>query len=352
LAKRGKYLEAIESVKSIPYGRQKRNALALVAIEMAKQGMIEDALTSAYDIADDQNKGMALCEISIGLAKKGNFEKALVSARDIADTEYRIKSFIGISLKLFKAQQVSASLSFTNEALATLRSIEDVYVRSRLLCEMSPDLLHLGMAPEVEILIQDLLNFAESINDEEEKSRALFILANTLAKIGQTEKSRLVKEDALFAIRGISDIWTKCSLLHKVAIDLVNQANWNIAEQVVMEIPLIAERQETWKKIAEVVKSKSNFQLALDHWKTLADKESALFYLKGLAEAIDVNDVTPDMIHGLLFHLVENSINIENLLQAYAQHELFFGNLSPEKINRLNKTLNLQWVMDIHAKIA
>jgi hypothetical protein len=65
-----------------------------------------------------------------------------------------------------------------------------------------------------------------------------------------------------------------------------------------------------------------------------------------------VNDVTPDMIHGLLFHLVENSINIENLLQAYAQFELFFGNPSPEKINRLNKTLNLQWVMDIHAKIA
>jgi tetratricopeptide (TPR) repeat protein len=352
LAKRGKYLEANESVKSIPYGRQKRNALALVAIEMAKQGMIEDAVISAYDIEDDQNKGMALCEISIEMAKKGNFEKALVSARDIADTEYRIKSFIGISLNLFKEQQVSASLSLTNEALATLRSIEDVYIRSRLLCEMLPDLLHLGMAPEVKILIQDLLTFAEPINDEEEKSRALFMIATTLAKIGQPEKSRLVKEDALFAVHGISDIWTKCSLLHKVAIDLVNQVNWNIAEQVVMEIPLIAERQETWKKIAEVVKSQSNFQLALDHWKTLVDKESALFYVKGLAEAIDVNDVTTDMVYGLLFHLVENSINIENLLQAYAQYELFFGNPSPEKINRLNKTLNLQWVMDIHAKIA
>jgi tetratricopeptide (TPR) repeat protein len=314
--------------------------------------MIEDALTSAYDIADDQNKGMALCEISIEMAKQGNFEKALVSARDIADTEYRMKSFIGISLKLFKEQQVSASLSHTNQALATLRSIDDVYVRSRLLCEVSPDLLHLGMAPEVEILIQDLLTFAKSINDEEEKSRALFMIANTLAKIGQPDKSRLVKEDSLFAVHGIFDIWTKCSLLHKVAIDLVNQANWNMAEQVAMEIPLIAERQETWKKIAEVVKSKSNFQLALDHWKTLVDKESALFYLKGLSEAIDLNDVTPEMIHGLLFHLVENSINIDNLLQAYAQYELSFGSPSPEKINRLNKTLNLQWVMDIHAKIA
>jgi hypothetical protein len=162
----------------------------------------------------------------------------------------------------------------------------------------------------------------------------------------------LVKEDSLFAVHGIFDIWTKCSLLHKVAIDLVNQANWNMAEQVAMEIPLIAERQETWKKIAEVVKSKSNFQLALDHWKTLADKESALFYLKGLAEAIEVNDVTTDMVYGLLFHLVENSINIENLLQAYAQYELFFGNPSPEKINKLNKTLNVQWVMDIREKIA
>jgi len=45
--------------------------------------------------------------------------------------------------------------------------------------------------------------------------------------------------------------------------------------------------------------------------------------------------------------LKDDSTSMEHFLQVYAQHELFFGSPSQEKIDRLNKTLNLQWAMDI-----
>jgi hypothetical protein len=45
--------------------------------------------------------------------------------------------------------------------------------------------------------------------------------------------------------------------------------------------------------------------------------------------------------------IVKDSESIETLLQKYAINELFFGSASKEQINRLNKTLNIQWAIDI-----
>jgi hypothetical protein len=38
---------------------------------------------------------------------------------------------------------------------------------------------------------------------------------------------------------------------------------------------------------------------------------------------------------------------MERLIQSHALNELFFENASKNKIERLNRTLNIQWVIDI-----
>jgi hypothetical protein len=40
-------------------------------------------------------------------------------------------------------------------------------------------------------------------------------------------------------------------------------------------------------------------------------------------------------------------VSMETLLRHYALHELFINNASPEKIERYNRTLNIQWAIDI-----
>jgi hypothetical protein len=42
--------------------------------------------------------------------------------------------------------------------------------------------------------------------------------------------------------------------------------------------------------------------------------------------------------------------SIEELLQLYAIHQLFFEEPSKERIARYNKTLNIQWALDIKAQ--
>jgi hypothetical protein len=39
--------------------------------------------------------------------------------------------------------------------------------------------------------------------------------------------------------------------------------------------------------------------------------------------------------------------SINKLLQHHALHEVFFNDVSPEKIERFNRTLNIQWALDI-----
>ena len=38
---------------------------------------------------------------------------------------------------------------------------------------------------------------------------------------------------------------------------------------------------------------------------------------------------------------------METLLQQHALHELFFSDALSEKIERFNRTLNIQWAIDI-----
>ena len=53
------------------------------------------------------------------------------------------------------------------------------------------------------------------------------------------------------------------------------------------------------------------------------------------------------MSHKAIHAVMSDSRSLEHFLQVYAQHELFFSNPSQEKIVRLNKTLNIQWALDI-----
>jgi hypothetical protein len=45
--------------------------------------------------------------------------------------------------------------------------------------------------------------------------------------------------------------------------------------------------------------------------------------------------------------LVNDTESIERLLQKYAQHQIFFGKPTPAVKSRLNRSLNIQWLLDI-----
>jgi hypothetical protein len=51
-----------------------------------------------------------------------------------------------------------------------------------------------------------------------------------------------------------------------------------------------------------------------------------------------------------LIQLVHDSESIESLLQSYALNEVFFVAADQKKLIRLNRTLNIQWALNIAAQ--
>ena len=117
-----------------------------------------------------------------------------------------------------------------------------------------------------------------------------------------------------------------------------------------MEINQIAKRHDCWRTIPKQQKDQFGLVEALKSKSKFQTQEAQSFYLKGWAESITTDDITDELAHLAIQALQHDSTSLENFLQVYAQHELFFGNPSQEKIDRLNKTLNLQWALDIIAQ--
>jgi hypothetical protein len=156
-------------------------------------------------------------------------------------------------------------------------------------------------------------------------------------------------EDSLAIVRGISNESSKSIGLKEIALKLSKQGHFAMAEAVGLEIPQLAERHICWRSIAEETTLEMGCQKSLLGINHLKSDEAHLFYLKGWVENLSISETGNSCLFQALPLLAKDSQSIENLLTGFALHEVFFGNASKEKINRLNRSLNIQWAMDIAA---
>lgn len=117
------------------------------------------------------------------------------------------------------------------------------------------------------------------------------------------------------------------------------------AEIVALEIQQISWRQNCWKEIG-----KTAWELALKGVQTFKSDEARLLYLRGWSKQVAAENVTAECVAVSLPFIIRDSESIENLLQNHALHGIFFSNIGGERINRLNRTLNIQWALDIAAQ--
>jgi tetratricopeptide (TPR) repeat protein len=356
--------------------KQKNDALIEISKELVKQGKLEEALACSQSIISDRQKNYALADISIVLAKQGKLEEAVAFTRDIVKGSEKIFNLITISSELVKQGKLEEGTLLIHELLVDTQSIIADWEKGSALADISRILVKQGK-------IVESLECARGISHEESKSLALGSISTELAKLRKFVESSSIMQESLQCALGISDNWQKsialgaisaelakqgkmqesleCArgirndrqksiALGAISMELAKQGEWQLAEKVGLEITQIAERYDCWKSIAKSIKAKDGWKFALNKHIDLQNDESRLFYLKGWVESIEVNDVNFFCLKDALPFIIRDSDSIEKLLQAYSQHVLFFNNPSIEDINRLNKTLNIQWILDIVAK--
>ena len=341
--------EALEAAYSVSSGAKKLEAARAISVELANQGQLELALEVARDLGDMGDTSyncMALSVNSSILFKQGKLEaaKALmqdaqVIARGLSDTSNG-KALLHISSELAKQGQLEA-------ALETARGISDEFNRSRALETISSEFAKQGQLDAAASVMQDALETARGISNEWYKNQALSTISSELAKQGQLDAAASVIQGALETARTIDIDNRKDTYLANISCELGKQGRLNVAESIGWEVSQIAERHNLWKKIAEALAEKYDWQDGLQAVHNFQSDEARLFYLKGWTNSLSLIDMTTELLSQSLPLLVNDTDSIEGLLQKYAQNQLFFGSPTPGFLSRLNRSLNIQWLLDI-----
>jgi hypothetical protein len=230
------------------------------------------------------------------------------------------------------------------EALSIARGINSDYWKIRILLDISTEMSKQGQVEKSVSVVQEMLFIARGISDDnDEKSSALQNVARALSKQSQMDES-------LAILRSISNDWGTENVLSEIAVEFGKQGNFQMAEAVGIEIPRIRKRQQTWEETAETRVKIDGWQNALKQFEIFQSDEAKLFYLRGWTENLSTIDVNDICIQNALPIINKDNESIENLLQKYAIN-LMMGNPSLDLTDRLNRTLNIQWILDIIANV-
>jgi hypothetical protein len=132
-----------------------------------------------------------------------------------------------------------------------------------------------------------------------------------------------------------------------ITIELVNQEKFQLAELLSLKINSIEDFQTCWREIAKTQIEEKGAVIALETLSHLQNEEVRKYYLKGWAENVTINDLSEELLLKALPLYKNDQESLEHLLQTHAINELFFGKATNDEIQKYNRTLNIQWAMDI-----
>jgi hypothetical protein len=241
------------------------------------------------------------------MAMRGRFEEALICARSISDVNWKCSSLGAISSLMAEQIQFDSSI----------------------------------------LVMQEALQIARDIADDSEKSSAIKDLSNELYKQGKLNEATSIMHESINCAAGIIDESDKSTVLKDISIVIAENGDLEFAEQVSERISVIAERHSGWKTIAEASFKKSGWKNAIQQLYKLQNVETKAQYFNGLVNSILATDCNKELILNAR-NFCLNDINLMGkLLRQFALHELFFNNAPVNITERLNRTFDIQWAMDI-----
>jgi hypothetical protein len=343
-------LEALETTRGISNEWKKCSAIVAISNELAKHWKVAEAdavmleaIESARGISGEWKKSYALRLISTELLKHGRVAEALETARGISDQDDKSPALAAISMELAKQGKVSEAYTVMVEALEMAHSIHDELKKDTALVTISIELAKQGKVTKA-------LETARWISLESKKCYALGSIWSELAKQGKLTEAESVMKDTLANARGISDEIEKCYALRDISLELAKQGNLKLAEEIGLEIQSTSQRQTNWAIISRILMALKGNIDSLSIAKSFYSDEARLFYQQGWSQALTPKEANESLLQTALPELAYDSISIENILQAHALHCTFFAQTENKKIQRLNRSLNIQWALEIADK--
>ena len=203
--------------------------------------------------------------------------------------------------------------------------------KDRLLEELSCELFKINR--------EESLDYSSQIESEIKYNWTLRSFSIELAKENHIEESLEYAES-------INILHIRDAALSEISLELLRQNEYTTAVKTVLEISSILERQLCWNRFGSFLSKSLNKEKTISVLKKHVTNDSKPYYLQGLLEEpfIFLND---DCLFYQLIHIFLNDISSLNIiLENQAIFDIFFSRIK-EKTQRFNRTLNLQWAIDI-----
>lgn len=303
--------------------------------------LMQEAIDLALNNEDDWQKNSALVTITEELASQGFVKKAITLARSIENLNQRSWALGKISTYMYSKLHYKFSSELGNEAIDDVLKMHE-FERINALGNLSLEFYNQNKIDLANQLIRDSLKCCENI--EEGYMRDMFLMGVyiRMARQGNVISTHSVVEDMLEPLK---------SLAHEAILEI--QANDIELEQIdynSLDNFTIKPRQNFWRLVGGRMNSKEGLLTAIDKIALLKGDESLLFYLRGVSESLKLMTLDKQSIQSAISFFAGDAVSLENLMRAYALRSLLFAELDEKFLARLNRTLNIQWALDIAAQ--
>jgi hypothetical protein len=366
------FKEAIETALSMNDEFMSNFFINTIAQDIAKLGMINEALECCHYNSDNINKVQSIMDIYLETKKQGNIEGAslilnnvLVYTRKIEPSFKRSELLSIISAGSYDESNNEIAQSILEESIKYSNKIANSSVKNKTLKSIASAILKQGnveKAYEYVNFIDDLSDindvllkisshlvkngeidkaifYAEKIDNEIDKSKSFLTISKELVNQKQIEQS------INFASR-INEVEDKDEAYSNIVLELAKLGSLNLVEDVGMKISKKINKQNCLTKIANNCYEQVGWNKALTGYKKFQSQEISNYYLKGIFDNLSILNCNSKTFLNAVSYCLNNYEFMEKLLQKYALHELFYNNAQPEKIQRFNRTLNINWAID------
>ena len=339
------------SVRKLKDEHAKCETLYKIIVELVLIGQIKKAIQTVEEISLEFWNSLALFYISTKLAKEGKIKEALICTEEINDDFEKSWALIYIARELKSTGDLKYAATLMHKSLDCARTVVDENLKCEVFIAIFKELIIEGKIMESALVLEEVICSAESINAKDQKSYSLAYIASSLAQMeGRIEEAKSLLNKSISYINENLDSAEKTEIILNISRELLDSENWIFLELTCLEIPQIADRHSFWKATAKQLLAKFEYLKALHQVKQFQIEETRLFYLKGWAESVELTHVNDECIREALPLMSEDSESIETLLQKYAAQLVTLGQPSKELTTRLNRTLNVQWLLDIVAQ--
>ncbi len=326
---------------------ERNNALMLIAVGYSKQGFLKKAIKTVNNIDTLIMKNNAKLQISNLLFSQGDITK---SSHFLIEVDKSVEKIDNIFEKIIHIVKVSKEYAAQNKRELAVKNLE----KSIELCSLVVGRTHKNLSFSIcSILFAELgmlptaLALTEKINDISVRITTYSEIATVLYGQNDTRNYK-VTIDKLVNTISLCDFDSLSNYdLVKIIVELTKQRNWILIKEILYKSKGFVLINESCVEIGAIYCQEMGAQIAFSKIPDFIENEMKKYYFMGILNVMCHTGLYKKSLLSTLPYYLNDISSITNIFQNYALNELFFQDSSAVKLERLNRTLNIQWAIDI-----